>query len=79
MSGWHESRLWSGKDKERFEECPCYEEACGYVTPSEHCPQHSMQAGKTLRRAHPADQCGGVNHEPGIVAPDVTGPVRTER
>lgn len=77
MNTWHESRLWSGRDKERFEDCDCTEQPCGYVVPSESCPQHSMTAGKTLRRAHRAFECTG--------APQVTNvmpapmPTRTER
>jgi hypothetical protein len=81
MTGWHESRLWDGKDKERFEDCDCPEQACGYVEPTQSCPQHSMGAGKSLRRAHPADQCGGVNHHPArtVDVMPTPVPVRTER
>lgn len=80
MAEWHESRLWAGRDKERFEDCDCTEAACGYVTPTRSCPQHSILAGKSIRRAHPADRCGGAEH---LVAeePTLSGitAVRTER
>jgi len=75
----HESRLWAGKDRERFEECDCMEAACGYVIPDEGCPQHSMGAMKSVRRAHREEDCGGVNHHPGVAEPDHAGPARTER
>lgn len=78
---WHESRLHAGRDKERFEECVCEEAPCGYVIPDEGCTQHSMGAAKSVRRAHPADQCGGANHQPARVVDVMPAPVpvRTER
>ena len=81
MTVMHESRLWSGKDKEKFEHCTCEEAPCGYVIPNSHCNQHSMTAGKSLRRAHREQDCGGVNHEARqqMAQPDHHGPVRTER
>lgn len=59
---WHESLLRHGRDKQDYEDCTCQEAECGYVLSSVTCPHHAYGAGGTIRRAHPADQCGGAHH-----------------
>ena len=58
----HVSRSWPGTGTPMEDECPCPQEPCGYVAQDrvvEGCPQHTIAAAKTIRDAHPADECPG--------------------
>jgi hypothetical protein len=55
---WHVGREWVSHKTE--DDCVCPQEPCGLVAMSKidpACPQHSLNAGKTLRQSHPASQC----------------------
>ncbi|MFA5053021.1 MAG: hypothetical protein WC565_03115 [Parcubacteria group bacterium] len=54
----HIGRSWSRHDLE--DACPCPQEACGLVAMSRiepDCPQHAIQAAKTIRQSHDAKDC----------------------
>lgn len=56
--GSHIGRSWEGHGIE--DDCPCPKAPCGLVvqeTVSEACDQHPMQAARTIRQSHRADQC----------------------
>lgn len=56
--GTHIGRSWAGHDLE--DDCPCPKAPCGLVvqeTVAEECDQHPIQAAKTMRQSHRADQC----------------------
>ena len=61
-TGMHIGRSWSGTRIE--DDCPCPKTDCGLV--SSHnteasCTHHPFGAAKTIRQAHPADQCPGAD------------------
>jgi hypothetical protein len=60
----HLGRSWVGKELEA--DCPCGKAACGLVDSEQidpECPQHALDAAKTMRQAHDASACP-VPHEP---------------
>lgn len=59
MNVWHVSRMFAGRDRERFPECICDEAPCGLVVPGPDCAQHGLKATRTMRRGHPAAECPG--------------------
>src|SRR6478609_8046395 len=56
----HVGRFWPGMGNELEQQCSCPKERCGLVAVAKvdpGCPQHSMQAAKTMRQMHYADEC----------------------
>lgn len=55
----HVSRAFSSTRLE--DDCPCPKAPCGFAVPEEgsRCGQHSLWAGKTIRRSHSAENCPG--------------------
>lgn len=54
----HIGRAWAGHKLEN--ECPCVKEDCGLVNfenIDENCPQHAIEAGKTMRQYHSDSDC----------------------
>lgn len=58
----HIGRSWPGMRPEMEEGCPCPKEPCGLVNVSKvvpDCPQHSLNAAKTIRQGHRPEDCPG--------------------
>lgn len=48
------------------DKCPCPQEACGLVAVDrmrEDCPEHRLEAAKTIRQMHDAQDCPGKRPE----------------
>lgn len=53
----HVGRSWSGHAFE--DDCPCPQQPCGLVIPTEDCPEHALADAKTFRQVHRASDCPG--------------------
>lgn len=54
----HIGRSFTGHSLE--DTCPCPQEPCGLIATvrvDPACPQHPLQAGKTIRQSHDAARC----------------------
>lgn len=60
--GMHIGRSWGGHPLE--DECPCPQEPCGLVDQGRvdpECPEHTIEAMKTIRQGHKTEACPGVS------------------
>lgn len=58
----HVSRSWKGMGHPLENECPCFQEPCGYVSLDNvdpECTQHGILGAKTIRDSHYEKDCPG--------------------